>query len=409
MEQSTGQFSMPSKDRGLVDALLAKGLEPLFRRPELLDKASAWFGHAPFAQWLMQAHKPQVFVELGTHAGVSYSAFCAAALWANLDIKCFAVDTWQGDSQAGRYPESVFKDFQQFHDANYASFSTLLPMTFDQACGRFEDGSVDLLHIDGFHSYEAVRHDFETWLPKLSNRGVVLFHDTNEKREGFGVWRFWSEISTKYPSFQWLHNHGLGVLLVGEDMPGQLVQLCRCSVSETETLQERMEFLGARWDTQAAVIRVISQLRQLESDFEHLRADGEANSQTLRQRLDQATIARDSAQSKVRALLGERAQLATSVSTLRRQVKETAQASRAAVPTGLQVQAREADARRQIDDVQRQLEDARRQVEDGRRQVEVLSQELKGRDDRISDLLRSSSWRLTGPFRRLVRALRRLG
>lgn len=193
--------------------------------PSRLVAPPPWVGHIPFAAWLVRLMAPQVVVELGTHTGNSYCTFCQTIAESGLATKAYAVDTWQGDVQAGQYDESVYEELSQFHDPRYGQFSTLMRMTFDAARSAFADASIDLLHIDGLHTYDAVRHDFENWLPKMSARGVVLLHDTCVVRDDFGVHRLWAELRQQYPSISFPHCNGLGVLLVGKDQPSELMAL----------------------------------------------------------------------------------------------------------------------------------------------------------------------------------------
>jgi O-antigen biosynthesis protein len=207
-------------------------------KPLRLDPTSAWIEHIPFGMLIIDLLRPQVLVELGTHMGVSYCAFCQAVRELNLKTRCYAIDTWQGDAHADFYDEDILTDLRAHHDLLYSDFSQLIQSTFDNAISKFPDSSIDLLHIDGFHTYEAVKHDFEAWLPKLSSKSVVLFHDTNVRGLDFGVWKLWSELQQKYPNFEFLHGYGLGVLGVGQESVSRLEPFFSLSDQDTKRIRE---------------------------------------------------------------------------------------------------------------------------------------------------------------------------
>jgi hypothetical protein len=190
---------------------------------------SAWIEHAPFAFWICEALRPRCFVELGTHYGYSYFAFCQAIDRLSLDTAAYAIDTWKGDEHAGFYDESVFHSVVTQNNDKYSAFSTLIRSTFEDALDYFADGSIDLLHIDGRHFYDDVKQDFERWRSKLTEDAVVLLHDTMVRERRFGVWKFFEEVAAQHPSFQFLHGHGLGVIVLGNRVPAALGPLLEAS------------------------------------------------------------------------------------------------------------------------------------------------------------------------------------
>ncbi|WIX06153.1 class I SAM-dependent methyltransferase [Xanthomonas oryzae] len=222
---------------------------------------SAWLGHVPFASWLVQQLRPQSIVELGTHTGASFLAFCQAVEEQELTSRVFAVDSWEGDEHAGFYGDDIYDQLRGYQQRNYPGISEMLRMRFSEALEYFADDSIDLLHIDGLHTYEAVREDFETWLPKLTSRAVVLFHDTCVRERGFGVWKYWAEISQQYPAFEFTHTHGLGVLLVGSERNSALLELADAAAAGGFALINRVfDVLGRNVKNMEEIERVYAGL-----------------------------------------------------------------------------------------------------------------------------------------------------
>jgi predicted O-methyltransferase YrrM len=171
-----------------------------------------WNGHRLFAYDLIPFLSPKLFVELGTYWGTSFFSVCQAVKDFDLQTRCVAIDTWEGDDHSGKYDNEVIEKVKEISSSLFSKTDiSLIRSYFKDALDSFADESIDLLHIDGLHTYEAVQEDFTSWLPKLSQNGVVLFHDIADSCD-YGSVRYWRELLEKYPGFSFQHSWGLGVL-----------------------------------------------------------------------------------------------------------------------------------------------------------------------------------------------------
>lgn len=178
---------------------------------EKFTSRGAWSGHRKFGYDLVRFKKPLTIVELGTHSGASFFSFCQAVKDEGLPTQCFAIDTWKGDPHTGLYGEEIYQAVSRFTDEEYKGIGTLIRRTFDESLGLFQDDSIDLLHIDGYHTFQSVLHDYTTWHRKLKINSIVLFHDINVRRDDFGVYKLWEGLK-QYPHLEFEHCFGLGVL-----------------------------------------------------------------------------------------------------------------------------------------------------------------------------------------------------
>jgi hypothetical protein len=191
-------------------------IEPLFNLPPQLPP-SAWSGHIPFLFALIRMLRPATFVELGVHTGASLIAAASAAATYRVPTQLVGIDTFMGDEHTGRYDgDGLYNELRGYLSHDFPSVR-LVRSLFSDAAPLFPRGSIDMLHIDGLHTYEAVREDFETWFDRVSPTGVILMHDIGVQERGFGVHLLWEDLKARLPTLEFPHSHGLGIIMLAPD------------------------------------------------------------------------------------------------------------------------------------------------------------------------------------------------
>jgi predicted O-methyltransferase YrrM len=203
-----------------------------------LIPVSPWAGHRRFAYDYVRNILPRTVVELGTYHGCAFFAFCQAAKDGGMDwMSLHAVDSWTGNAHDGFYGDEVFERFKAIAGTCFGGLRiTPVRKLFLDAAPDFEDESIDLLHIDGTHTYGALSEDLETWLPKLAPEGVIFLHDVHTERHA--TTRLWRELSLLYPTLLFEHSFGLGLLFPKGDR--QYRHLVNCGLDKLAPFYSRM-------------------------------------------------------------------------------------------------------------------------------------------------------------------------
>lgn len=115
-----------------------------------------------------------VFVEIGSYLGASACFLAAAAKELGGGSKVYCVDTWLNEGMT----EGLRDTWEEFVSNTRPYARWIVPLrghSEDIAKGFGE--AIDLLFIDGDHSYEGCRRDISAWLPYLREGGIVVLHD----------------------------------------------------------------------------------------------------------------------------------------------------------------------------------------------------------------------------------------
>lgn len=176
---------------------------------------SAWFLYG-----LVRAQKPQVCVEIGSARGKSAS-YVGQALKENGVGRLYAIDPHCATQWNDDHSEASFDIIRR----NLAAIGLngqveLLRSTSEGASANWHL-PIDLLFIDGDHSYEGVKRDFDLFAPRVRQFGLVVFHDTlwdlrpdpRYSRADMGVPRFVEELRTQgYPVTTFERDFGVSIV-----------------------------------------------------------------------------------------------------------------------------------------------------------------------------------------------------
>jgi predicted O-methyltransferase YrrM len=187
----------------------AKHIKPMQYPEELLELAK-----------MIEVKRPETVLEIGTARGGTL--FLASQLAAD-NALIVSIDLPDG-MYGGGYPEwkiPLYKAFKKRgQKIELIQGDSHTEEIVKQLQTILNGRKIDYLFIDGDHTYEGVKQDFETYSRFLAPKAVVAFHDIVTDKSAVPdhfVHRYWNEIKNNYKYREFVKDKnqsklGLGVL-----------------------------------------------------------------------------------------------------------------------------------------------------------------------------------------------------
>jgi predicted O-methyltransferase YrrM len=152
--------------------------------------------------------KPKTVLEIGTAGGGTFFMLARAAAD---DGHLISLDLPQGRWGAGysKWKTYVFRRLiPPGQKADFIRKDSHLPEAFVAVKQVLRGTPVDVLFIDGDHSYAGVKQDFQTYAPLVRPNGLVLLHDIAEHppEKQCHVSEFWKELRNHYRTEEFIEN-----------------------------------------------------------------------------------------------------------------------------------------------------------------------------------------------------------
>jgi predicted O-methyltransferase YrrM len=118
-----------------------------------------------------------IFVEIGSYIGASSCFISEGILTSKKQSKLYCIDTWENQAMT----EGLKETYNQFISNTKQYKNIIIPIkdfSYNAIKYFIENNiKIDFLFIDGDHSYEGVKKDWDLYSPLLKPNSIVLFHD----------------------------------------------------------------------------------------------------------------------------------------------------------------------------------------------------------------------------------------
>lgn len=176
-------FGAGNPDSSRTQAQIVDGVSGLEEVSSICKNASTPENLGRLLFKLIAEFKPKCCLELGTSLGISAS-YQVLALKSNGHGRFVTIE---GSQSIAKIAEQTIEElgYPNF-DVYVGKFKDVLPIILPTIC------TVDFVFIDGHHDRFATKEYFETILPYLSEKSIVIFDDIDWSK---GMGEFWDEMN----------------------------------------------------------------------------------------------------------------------------------------------------------------------------------------------------------------------